>query len=124
MTKRLTKLKLSGNLESLVKACEKMCIAECCGIDAFDFSPLHIASHMSAYTGEISETDIKEIEDEIDRLISAASDFIPDENGFICSISEMNQLFRKDDIDKFARQLKDNIRLAPKVIEYADKIQK
>jgi hypothetical protein len=38
-------IELPERLQYLVKYCEKACVAECCGIDAFDFSPLHIASY-------------------------------------------------------------------------------
>lgn len=34
-----------NHLEALAKYCATMCVIECCGLDACDFSPVHIASY-------------------------------------------------------------------------------
>jgi hypothetical protein len=34
-----------NHLEALAKYCATMCEIECCGLDACDFSPVHIASY-------------------------------------------------------------------------------
>ncbi len=86
-------MKLGARLKALVEACENMCVAECCGIGAFDFSPLHITSHLSAFTGTISEADLSKVEAEIDAMVSHAVTFSPDQSGNICSIEGMNQYF-------------------------------
>ncbi len=36
--------KLGWELLDLLRYCETNCVAECCGIEAFDFSPIHMAS--------------------------------------------------------------------------------
>jgi hypothetical protein len=115
--------KLGASLNALVKACEKLCVAECCGIDAFDFSPLHMASHLSAHTGAISEADLEAIEKEIDALAASANQRLPDENGHVGSIEGTNQYFTKEDLEKLIHQLRANLRLAPKVLEYSDRLQ-
>jgi hypothetical protein len=64
---------LPERLKHLVRYCEKNCVAGCCGIDAFDFSPLHVASFLSAYTGRISPSDIEEWNAEITKAEASAA---------------------------------------------------
>ena len=74
-------LSLSPRLEGLVNACQKACVATCCGIDAFDFSPLYIAAYLSAFRGTIATDEVSELEREIDALMSAAAALLSDEQG-------------------------------------------
>lgn len=124
MTDSTATLTLPSRLQALVDACEKSCVAECCGIDAYDFSPLHIASHMSAFSGAISESDIADIESEIDCMCSEAAQLRPDPSGLVCSLSGMNQYFTRDSLESFAIELKRGIRLAPTVLEFAEKLRR
>lgn len=34
-----------GHLEPLAQYCATLCVIECCGLDACDFSPIHVASY-------------------------------------------------------------------------------
>ncbi|MEM7345255.1 MAG: DUF6331 family protein [Chloroflexota bacterium] len=115
-------LQLGHRLQPLIQACEKACIAECCGIDAFDFSPLHIASHLSAYTGRIRDIDLEEIEDELDQLRVQTSKINFSNYGFVYYIEEMHQYFTKADLDRFVRSLSANLKLSPQVLNYANEI--
>lgn len=36
---------MKNHLTSLPRYCESLCVIECCGLDACDFSPIHIASY-------------------------------------------------------------------------------
>lgn len=68
--RKVPEIDLPDRLNYLVRYCEKNCVADCCGIDAFDFSPLHVASYLSAYSGEISEAIIQEWELEGQRTVT------------------------------------------------------
>lgn len=74
----LPEITLPDRLGSLVRYCEKNCVAECCGIDAFDFSPLHIASFLSAYTGRISDSDLIEWAAELEKAKASIEGLLPD----------------------------------------------
>ncbi len=41
-------LTLPKSLSSLVHACEKVCVAECCGLEAFEFTPGRMADWVQA----------------------------------------------------------------------------
>jgi hypothetical protein len=103
---QLINLELPGGLEPLVKYCETLCEAECCGVDAFDFSPVHIASYLCRYTGAISATDIVEIEGRISELEACALNLPSDERGFICTISVMNENFSRKTFTRFIAELR------------------
>lgn len=36
---------MQNHLEALAQYCATICVIECCGLDACDFSPIHIASY-------------------------------------------------------------------------------
>lgn len=38
-----------ARLTTLMQRCQEVCVAECCGLDAFDFSPIHIASYLATH---------------------------------------------------------------------------
>ena len=116
-------LSLSPRLEGLVNACQKACVVACCGIEAYDFSPLHIASYLSAFSGSISEEEIANLDSEIDELISKSSALTPDAQGTVCSIKGMNQYFSEEQLVDLADQLKRGIRQSSRVLEYANRLQ-
>ena len=114
---------LPPRLERLVKYCEKNCVADCCGIDAFDFSPLHVASYLSSYTGGISESEFSEWEQELDRTLQLITDLPSSGSKWICSIKSMNQYFTSDTFNRFIAELRHSIRSAPKVLELSERLR-
>jgi len=110
-------------LRGLLDACQKTCVSDCCGIDAYDFSPLHVASYLSAFTGVVSGEDVQLIEQQLDALARASAGLGPDDDGFICSISGMNQYFTRDSFDAFIFRVKRGLHLAPRVIEAVRRIE-
>ena len=123
MPDTVPKIRLPCRLKALIDACMKLCDSGCCGIDAYDFSPLHIASHLSAYTGVVSDSDINEINREIANLVDSVKDNPANAVGFVCLIEGMNQYFTKEALDDFAAKLRKNMRLAPKVLEFSNALQ-
>jgi hypothetical protein len=114
---------LPDRLQYLVKYCEKICLAECCGIDAFDFSPLHVASYLSAYSGQITQADLATWESELRKLEELAANLIPNEDGFICSVEGMNQYFSRTEFDAFIAKLRHSIEVAPKVVDFSNQLK-
>ena len=103
--------------------CEKRCVAGCCGIDAFDFSPLHVASYLSSFNGRITEHDIEEWESLLRKAERLTKELMPDGDGFLCSVEGMNQCFRRGDFESFIAELRHSIRVAPKMLETSNQIK-
>jgi Family of unknown function (DUF6331) len=123
MTQAPIEIQLAPRLEALIKSCERSCVHDCCGIDAFDFSPLYIAGHMSAYTGSVSQSDVEEVIKEIDELMQRVLALTPTPEGWICSIKGMNQFFSVKTLSEFAEELKFNIKLAQSVVDLSEEIR-
>ncbi len=80
-------------LALLVTDCERNCMAGCCGICAFDFSPLHVASHISTHGGSISKEGIWGPDSFLAQVEMDARLMKPDENGLIFYNEAMNHSF-------------------------------
>ncbi len=109
-------------LAALIRACQKVCVPECCGIDAFDFSPLHTASHLSAHTGAIAREDLSAIEHELDELLESVASCEPNADGFVCSLEYTNQCFSASSLAELVARIKSSLVLAPKVLEFANSL--
>lgn len=112
-------LKVGSNLSYLLQACEATCVADCCGLDAFDFSPLYAAAHLSRYSGEISAKVMDEISEQLRDLLNQAAGLAPTPEGWICVIDQLNQCFTHDDLVRFTERVERCVRLAPQVLKYA-----
>ena len=114
---------LTGQLKYLIEYCEKGCVAGCCGIAAFDFTPLHIASHLSAHSKCIPEDTLQMYEAEIaafeQHILSQSSDA----DGYLCFVPEMNEHFCRGDFLSFLEELRHNLRMAPQVLELSDRLE-
>ncbi|MGB0158169.1 DUF6331 family protein [Thalassovita mediterranea] len=63
-------LKLDYPLSGLVAHCVALCEVECCGLDAFDFSFVHMASFLMkcSYEGRARRLDVDSIEQQLETL--------------------------------------------------------
>lgn len=103
-------VKLDSPLSDLIKRCESLCSAKCCGLDAYDFSPLHMASFLIMYNGDIEQSEIRLLTDQIDRLSENYG-----KSGAICqgvAIEGVDRTFSAEDIDSMVNELKSNLKLA------------
>jgi hypothetical protein len=119
----LIELRLSPRLAALVDACQKACVAECCGLEAFDFSPVHVASYLSAFSGRISLDETASLIGELGSLLEQVSGVEPDENGHVCSIAAMNQHFTPQTLDAVVRELMRSISAAPEMLQLSDRLR-
>jgi hypothetical protein len=114
---------LPEQLYNLIKYCERNCVAECCGIDAFDFSPLLIASYASIFTCGALEAEIAEWERLLTETEELTRDLTPDNHGYICSIAGVNQCFTSDSLNEFIGELRYNMRTSLKVLELSEQLR-
>jgi len=118
------KLKLGARTQDLVDACQVVCVPDCCGLDAYDFSPIYVSAHLSKWTGDILQDDITAIEDELQQLITASMEFEAGEHGFICSIEGLNQNFTEESLREFCDEVSLGMRLAEDVLRFATDLLK
>ena len=122
--KTIPELELPERLGHLIKYCEKSCVAECCGVDAFDFSPLHVASFISAYTGSIDEQEIAMWNALIDEFEVSFGAIHPlEQDGLVCVVTPMNQLFTKDAIQALIGELRTSVAAAPQILDLSNRLQ-
>jgi acetyl esterase/lipase len=110
-------------LANLLAACETYCQHGCCGIEAFHFSPLHVAAHLSRCTGAIDAVDVRQLLDELDALLLAAARLTPGEHGFVCSVIGTNQNFSMDDLRALAARIEWALEVAPSVLARSDELE-
>jgi Family of unknown function (DUF6331) len=118
-----TPVVLPERLGYLVEYCEKSCVAGCCGVDAFDFSPVHVASYLCAFTGRITASDIADWEGQLSAAESLIHDLQPDANGYVCTIERLNQHFRRAEFEQFIDEIRRSIQLAPMLLEYSNQLE-
>lgn len=111
-------MKLEPPLANLIAHCQTMCVAECCGVDAYDFSPLHIASYLTMYRGEPDASEIHTLRRQIDAIrenygVSGAS-------GGGVTIEGMNQCFTAEQIEALASELSANLDVALELVEIGE----
>ncbi|WP_252349173.1 DUF6331 family protein [Ochrobactrum sp. BTU1] len=113
-------MKLDYPLLGLIKQCETVCEATCCGRDAFDFSPIHMASFLLRYNCEIDVDQIEQINSQLASLKRESIDAIKNEK--VITIDEMNQIFTGEQLAEICSELSDNLLLAPKIVSFAEKL--
>lgn len=122
--KAMPELAIPERLGHLIQYCEKHCVAECCGVDAFDFSPLHVASFISAPTGAIESRDLSTwlaLIDELDANLRAISPSDP--AGLVCVVKPMNQRFTGEAVRALIAELKTSVTAAPRILELSNRLE-
>lgn len=99
---------LPSPLSQLISYCEQLCVKECCGIEAFDFSPVHIASWLQHSRGEPTA---KTVDDLSKQLQEFRTQFGSDSNteGYESDEDEMNQIFSPAQVDQLVQQISTNL---------------
>jgi len=103
---------------NLVRKCETVCEHECCGVYAYDFSPINIACYLMEHTVKAREAEVALIKDKLNNLISESSQL--SEAATEISIEEINQKFTPEEILIFASEIKHNLEIAGLLIEESE----
>lgn len=103
-------------LSGLIAACETFCEHECCGIDAFDFSPLHAGAYLCRHSGSIEREDVQRLLNDLDALHTVSDELAPGEHGFICSLAGTNQYFTRESLQELMRRIRWTLGCAPKLL--------
>ncbi len=114
-------LEFSSELELVIRACEKLCVAECCGLDAFDIVPVHIASHLSYGTGCVEQSRVDSLIREIDQIHEMIRELLVSNSECEFTSVFMNQVFSAPELSSFFSELRLAIVAAPDVYDYSNK---
>ncbi len=99
-----------------------LCVKECCGIESFDFAPVHIASWLQQSRGEPAQKTIGDLKQQLgdfkNRFGTAS-----DTEGYESGEDEMNQIFSPEQVDQLADQLLTNLEHAVALTEQSNIVQ-
>jgi hypothetical protein len=95
-----------------------MCVAECCGVDAYDFSPVQIASYVAMYRGTPNGSELRTLRDQIAAL--RANYGVAGTSGRGATIEEMNQRFSAEQVECLASELLANLDVALNLMEISE----
>jgi Family of unknown function (DUF6331) len=120
----IPELEIPERLNHLIQYCEKLCVAQCCGIDAFDFSPLHIASFVSGSGCAIDDSVLVEWNALIDEFERSYRMLQPLPLGYlVCVTMPMNQLFTAEAFEALIAELRISLATAPEVLALSDRLR-
>lgn len=109
---------LETPLVNLIARCQTICVPECCGVDAYDFSPIQIASYLTMHRGSPDENEIQSLRSQINTLrMNYGIAGLIDKG---TSIAGMNQNFSAEQIEVLANELLANIDVALNLIENSE----
>jgi hypothetical protein len=111
-------MKLEPPLANLIARCQTICAAECCGLDAYDFSPIQIASYLTMNRGKPDAPEVRTLRGQIDAL---RANYGPaGASGRGATVEEMNQGFTAEQIEELTSELLTNLDVALSLIEKSE----
>jgi len=110
-------MKLEPPLANLIARCQTICVAECCGVDAYDFSPIQIASYLTMYRGKPDASEVRTLRGQIEA--HRANCGVASGRG--ATIEEMNQRFTAEEIERLTDELLANLEVALNLIEISER---
>lgn len=116
---RVHKMKLEHPLLNLVSRCQTLCVAECCGADAYDFSPVHIASFLLMWEGKPNPDTLTRLRGQLDALKANYGTAGASADG--AAIDDMNQSFTGEQIDRLVDEISTNLNLAVQICDGAER---
>ena len=112
-------LPIGRALASLIAQCESVCVAECCGLGAFDFSPLRVAASLTKYGGPNADH-VQAIRDDLDALIEAGKAYPGDDAG--CSTDLLNADFSNETLEQFVRTIQIGLDSLDQMVAASDEL--
>ena len=111
-------MKLEPPLLNLVNRCLTICEPECCGVDAYDFSPIHIASYLTMYRGEIDNKDVTDVKNQLETLKTNYGSSGISSHGV--TIDEMDQCYSGEQIDVLVDEILVNLNIAIELVRHSE----
>lgn len=114
-------MKLEPPLANLIARCQTICVAECCGVDAYDFSPVQIASYLTMCRGKPDASEVRTLRGQIDAL--RANYGLAGASRHGATFEGMNQRFTADQIERLTDELLANLEVALSLIEKSEELR-
>ena len=109
-------------LSALIDSCERTCVADCCGIDAFDFSPLFAAAYLASHYGEIRNEDIISLRNQVCSLREQYCLKPLQDIEYVIQIKSMNQNFTSSGFSRFLDELEFAFENSKEVFEVSESL--
>ncbi len=106
-------------LENLIKQCETKCVAQCCGLDAFNFSPLNIAYFFTVYERKpecITKDNVRQIKRDIKTLRNNYERLLEREKDEIGFLKAIKHPIKRKELDTMCEEIDHNIDIARDLI--------
>lgn len=103
-------MKLEHPLSALFGRCQTLCVAECCGIDAYDFNPVHIASFLLMYRGAVDAAEVSLLRTQL--MVLKANYGSRGARAVGVTLHELNQGFSGQEIDALVEMISVNLNTA------------
>lgn len=107
-------MKLDPPLTNLFNRCQAICVAECCGIHAYDFSPIHIASYLLIQRGSVDLSEVVQIRVQLAGLKANYGTKGASARGV--TLDDLNQEFTAEEIDSLVDEIEANLAVALKLV--------
>lgn len=116
MTKKVEMI-LGSRLTTLMQRCQEVCVAECCGLDAFDFSPIHVASYLATHYQPCRDGVVAEIMTDLEAF-RRGPDGVPDTE--MVSVKVLNESMSRWGRDTLADEIVAAIGTAKEILDRYD----
>jgi Family of unknown function (DUF6331) len=107
-------MKFDPPMSLLVKRCETLCVAACCGIEAYDFSPIHIASFVIGSSGAPEEQQVAALRDQLRDIHDIAHTLIA--RGASEAVDDLNHNFTGAELLDWHKSISANLDIALELI--------
>jgi Family of unknown function (DUF6331) len=111
-------MNLDPPLASLIDRCATICDPGCCGLSAFNFSPIHIASYLIMWRGEVDHDEVATLRGQIESLKSNYGTQGAIGRGI--RVESMNANLTAEQVDALCAELSTNLTVAIDIIGQAD----
>jgi Family of unknown function (DUF6331) len=109
-------MKLEHPLSELFRRCMTLCVAECCGIDAYDLHPVHIASFLIMYQGATDAREVEELRSQLATLKTNYGSTGASQRG--ATFEELNQKFSGEEVDALVDLIESNLEVALQLLSH------
>ena len=114
-------MKLEYPLSGLVARCMTVCLPECCGRGAFDFSPLHIASFLVNSRDEPDLGDVARLREQLGSLRANHGHLAGHTSGV--DLDEMGNCFTPGEVDDLVWEISENLEIALALIRECKRLR-
>lgn len=108
---------LPSHLTNLSRACELWCVAACCGVGAFDFSPIAIAHWLAQNYSRELDQEIGLLLKEVDDLERLAASHFRDDNEPLLTIDEFCDSFTSEEFAMLVAELRHSVKASKQILD-------